>query len=330
MIFIEQQKESLRNLVQSVQAFERDGPHDIDTYLKELTQRSIKLARIVHLGQKDKAGKPYIQHPSRVAAKATNVLGFCAGILHDVVEDGKELGITLGFLHEEIKLPHALVEIVDALTRREGETYPQYIARLCTDYQAIKVKIEDSTDNSNLGRFDNPTHENMLSCQKYVQKVWMLKSNENYQSAMQFGYINDLANLHQISPLSVTVADHLDDGESLYTKMYFGYEGHLDRRYTLNFNALKDEKTGVVMMQVSTYPVLVEYASYHIYTPQRMMLEFKDMEGARDYIATTNLIIRNCEMKQREVDPKSFWLSSSSIAAAQESRFIQSLDLHFA
>jgi hypothetical protein len=331
MNFIEQQKEALRSLVQNVQLFQRDEPHDVDTYLKALTQHSIKLARIVHLGQKDKAGKPYIQHASRVAAKATNVLGFCAGILHDVVEDGKELGITLDFLRDDMCFPSVLVDIVDALTRREGETYVEYITRLCKDFQATKVKIEDSGDNSNVGRFDHPTFVNVQSCQRYLEKIWTMKSNEHFQIAQPLEYIHDLASIHQISPLSAMVVDHVDDGVSLYTRMYFGYEGHQDRRYTLNLNAVKDENSDMVTMQVSTYPALLEYASYHLYAPRRMMLEFQNMEEARDYVASVNLIIGICKMTRLEVDPKAYWLGSSSMeVATQESRFIQSLDQHFA
>jgi hypothetical protein len=127
------------------------------------------------------------------------------------------------------------------------------------------------------------------------------------------------------------VVDHVDDGVSLYTRMYFGYEGHQDRRYTLNLNAVKDENSDMVTMQVSTYPALLEYASYHLYAPRRMMLEFQNMEEARDYVASVNLIIGICKMTRLEVDPKAYWLGSSSMeVATQESRFIQSLDQHFA
>src|SRR5260370_39001723 len=71
---------------------------------------AIALAMKAHLGQKDKAGEPYILHPLRVmfrlgwdAPEAAKI----AAVLHDVVEDSKGKGtfadlLRLGYVEEGI------------------------------------------------------------------------------------------------------------------------------------------------------------------------------------------------------------------------------------
>lgn len=76
-----------------------------------------------------------------------------AAILHDVVED---TAVTV----EEIKLRfgEVVAEAVDALTRRDNETYAGYIKRLKPNHIARKIKLADLRDN--LGRIDQlPPHK---------------------------------------------------------------------------------------------------------------------------------------------------------------------------
>lgn len=60
-----------------------------------------QVASGAHAGQTDKAGRPYLDHPRRVAARVQTTTGdpdaVAAGWLHDVVED---TAITLGQLRE--------------------------------------------------------------------------------------------------------------------------------------------------------------------------------------------------------------------------------------
>jgi (p)ppGpp synthase/HD superfamily hydrolase len=63
--------------------------------------------------------------------------------LHDVVED---TDVTLADL-EEIGFPAAIVQAVDAITRRKDETYNEYMDRLEHDAYAVVVKYHDSASN---------------------------------------------------------------------------------------------------------------------------------------------------------------------------------------
>lgn len=103
------------------------------------------LALQAHKNQVDKCGEPYFLHPMRIAAHFQELDDADAAIvaaLHDTVEDS---WVTLEYLED--RFPSYIVDAVDALTRREGETYRQYIKRLCRNDVARRVKVEDIKDN---------------------------------------------------------------------------------------------------------------------------------------------------------------------------------------
>lgn len=113
-------------------------------------EQALVIAYLAHLGQTDKAGRPYIEHPGRVAAEVA-VLGpeyEATAWLHDVVEDSH---ITLDTLRAE-GIPGQVVDAVDALTHREGESRADYYERVRANRIAFAVKQADIADNLNPGR----------------------------------------------------------------------------------------------------------------------------------------------------------------------------------
>lgn len=104
--------------------------------------KAIGIAAKAHDGQKDKSGAPYIFHPIRVASTFTDEFLQAIAVLHDVVED---TSITLADL--DAQFPQGVVNAVDALTRREGESYEEFIQRVARNPSARKVKIADIRDN---------------------------------------------------------------------------------------------------------------------------------------------------------------------------------------
>lgn len=109
---------------------------------------ALLLAVEAHSGQVDKAGKPYIEHPIAVA----NILveqraghsAILAGLLHDVVEDSD---ITLDQLRG-LGYPEEVVQAVDSVTKRQGETYMDLIRRAAADPIGRIVKLADNQTNS--------------------------------------------------------------------------------------------------------------------------------------------------------------------------------------
>ena len=120
------------------------------------------LATRLHAGQLDKAGSPYITHPMRVAARMETPEAQVVGWLHDTVED---TDLTLDAL--EAQFGPETAAAVDAISRREGEAWETYLARVKANSLARQVKISDLIDNSNLGRIPRITLRDVERQAKY-------------------------------------------------------------------------------------------------------------------------------------------------------------------
>ena len=110
------------------------------------------LAAKMHAGQTDKSGQPYVTHPGRVAARLEAPEAQVVGWLHDTVED---TALTLGEIEAQFGAETAAA--VDAISRREGEAWEDYLARVKANPVARRVKISDLIDNSNLSRLPRVT-----------------------------------------------------------------------------------------------------------------------------------------------------------------------------
>lgn len=112
---------------------------------------ALDMAISFHGGQEDKNGKPFVMHPIRVATSLgpdTEEEIVAAALLHDVVEDTFASLETL----RRADMTDRIVEIVDALTRREQEVYRDYLHRLSQNNDAVIIKIADIRDNMDLRR----------------------------------------------------------------------------------------------------------------------------------------------------------------------------------
>jgi len=128
---------------------------------------AIALATKAHKGQKDKGGADYISHPLRLMAKMSTEEEKMTAVLHDVVEDTP---VTLEYLRSA-GYPAAVVEALDLLTHRKGESYADYIGRIKQNPLARKVKIADLEDNMDLARLPSPQQKDLDRVEKY-RKFW--------------------------------------------------------------------------------------------------------------------------------------------------------------
>ncbi|MFC0674041.1 HD domain-containing protein [Brachybacterium hainanense] len=113
------------------------------------------IARRAHIGQVDKTGHDYIEHPQRVADRAAIIApaqlreeAVAAAWLHDVVED---TGVTLEDL-AAAGMPPLVVEAVDRVTKRPGLPQPAYFAGIRAHPLALIVKTADLIDNTDPAR----------------------------------------------------------------------------------------------------------------------------------------------------------------------------------
>lgn len=128
---------------------------------------AILFAAQKHRGQRDKGGAPYILHPLRLMARMSTDTERMVAVLHDVVED---CGVTL----EDLRgagYPEAVVAALDRLTRRESESYEEFIARVQPDPLARRVKLADLEDNMDLRRLPEVRDKDVERYQRYL-RAW--------------------------------------------------------------------------------------------------------------------------------------------------------------
>ena len=82
-------------------------------------------------------------HSVRVSEKLTDDMGKVIGLLHDVCEAGYDLEKVYDEFGPEVG------DAIDALTRRAGEVYADYIERVKGNQRAVLVKLADLDDNLN-------------------------------------------------------------------------------------------------------------------------------------------------------------------------------------
>ena len=96
-----------------------------------------------------------------------------AAVMHDVVEDSDwtlERLRTEGFSEE-------VLEAIECLTHKDGESYDDFIERVRTNSVASRVKIADLEDNMNIRRISKLTSGDLQRLEKY-HKVWCVLTNE--------------------------------------------------------------------------------------------------------------------------------------------------------
>jgi (p)ppGpp synthase/HD superfamily hydrolase len=139
-------------------------------------ERALEIAREVHRHQVDKGGAPYLGHPVRVANRCVSDEARIVALLHDVVEDGAGERWTFERLRAE-GFSEAVVTAVDAVTKRAGEDYADFVRRAAQNALAREVKLADIADNMDLSRIAHPSPKDLERLEKYrLAKLTLLAS----------------------------------------------------------------------------------------------------------------------------------------------------------
>ncbi len=144
----------------------------------EALAKAISIATKAHHGQFDKGGKPYILHPLHLMNQLMfDVQLAVIAVLHDVVEDSF---YTFDDLVAEDFSDRVIAALI-LLTHEESDDYLQsYIPKICTNYDAIRVKRKDLEHNSDITRLKGVKEEDLERLKKYHSAFVMLsvaKSN---------------------------------------------------------------------------------------------------------------------------------------------------------
>jgi (p)ppGpp synthase/HD superfamily hydrolase len=135
--------------------------------MKADLEKAIALAVKAHQGQRDKAGMPYVLHPLRMMLKMGCETEMIVAVLHDVVEDSE---VTLDDL-SDLGFAEEIIRSVDCLTKRQDESYGEFIERALADAVARKVKIADIEDNMDIRRLGPLTVKDVERLKRY-QEMW--------------------------------------------------------------------------------------------------------------------------------------------------------------
>ncbi|MBK8035021.1 MAG: GTP pyrophosphokinase [Chloroflexi bacterium] len=138
-------------------------------------EEAIIWATEVHRGQVDKAGNPYILHPLRVMLRMTSDDARFVAILHDTIEDSDH---TLDDLRA-LGYSETIIAAVDAITRRDDETYEEFIQRLKPNPLARAVKLADLLDNMDLRRANPVVAEKDAERLARYQRAWIELTRDN-------------------------------------------------------------------------------------------------------------------------------------------------------
>jgi (p)ppGpp synthase/HD superfamily hydrolase len=130
-------------------------------------ERAIEIAARAHAGQFDPVGEPYILHPLRMMFTLHSSEARIVAILHDVVEKSGDW--TLERLRLE-GFSAEILEAVEALTKKPGETFEDLVKRAGRNRIGRLVKIADIQDH--LKHF--PMGKNSS---KYPEALLMLQSD---------------------------------------------------------------------------------------------------------------------------------------------------------
>lgn len=143
--------------------------------LKEQLNRAIAIAIEAHNGQLDTQNdRPYIEHPFRVMNAGQTLQEKIVGILHDIIED---TSWTISQLREE-GFSEEIVDAIDAISVRDNEQYDDYLVRVGKNRIAVRVKINDLTDNMDIRRLNEINYQSLARLQKYLKAYKQLTEKE--------------------------------------------------------------------------------------------------------------------------------------------------------
>lgn len=152
----------------------------MNDYLLDYLHKAENLARISHEGQFDKGGQPYYHHVETVSRTTGDMIhnwhntsndfllkAQIVGYLHDIVEDTK---VTMKDLWN-LKFPTDSIQAIEILTKVDGVSYQEYLARVKRYKLAAVVKINDMIHNSDLSRMIHVIDSDRERQKKYLLAI---------------------------------------------------------------------------------------------------------------------------------------------------------------
>lgn len=151
-------------------------------------ERAMEIVYVEFRNTWDKGGQRYSEHLYYVSNKAINKyynhhsissddvrIVKVVGLLHDLVEDKKEWTIER---LREVGFSDVVIEAIDLLTKKDNQTYDEYIDGISKNQYAICVKLADLEHNMDLRRLTEVTEKDFERFLKYKKAYdYLLKLN---------------------------------------------------------------------------------------------------------------------------------------------------------
>ena len=141
-----------------------------EVYAK-LLDKAVLISVTKHQGQRDKIGCAYFQHPMRIAMRCTTDDEKIVAVLHDTIED---TDVTPEYLLSE-GFPQYIVDAILSVSKRDGESYDDFVARAKKNPIGRVVKIHDLEDNLDVMRLDEVSPDMAARFTKYLKALRFLK-----------------------------------------------------------------------------------------------------------------------------------------------------------
>jgi (p)ppGpp synthase/HD superfamily hydrolase len=133
----------------------------------EMISGMLLLATTQHNGQYDMGGTPYILHPLKVMyyLKTDDEELQCIAVGHDLIEDTTTTYADL----ETLGFTKRIIDGIRALTNLPGETNQDKLERICSNRDAMRVKLCDLRHNSDIRRLKDKvvSEKDIKRIQKY-------------------------------------------------------------------------------------------------------------------------------------------------------------------
>lgn len=111
---------------------------------------ALHLVKLYHKDMVDKGGNPYINHLISVSMFCKNKHAKIGGLLHDIIEDT----ICTPEILLQHGIPQIVVDAIQIVSRKEGESYSEFIERIIASNNiiALEIKLGDLLNNMDLSR----------------------------------------------------------------------------------------------------------------------------------------------------------------------------------
>lgn len=136
----------------------------------EMLNKMLVLCATRHDGQYDKGGRPYILHTLAVMHKlrSDDEEMNCIALGHDIIEDTNTTYAEL----KELGFTDRVIQGIRNLTKVPGESHEEYMERIKSSIDSIRVKLCDLQHNSDIRRIKGLTEKDFKRLQKY-QKMYV-------------------------------------------------------------------------------------------------------------------------------------------------------------